>query len=448
MPFKQIRLLFLITAAFLQKEKTLILYSSIAGIVFFLLIIKVFPYIPRPKPTERMGMIGNYTFENLPISILNLASSGLTKIGLDGKPAPSLAGKWTIEEEGKVYSFLLAENIFWQDGSQVTAEDIKYDLPEVESKVVDRRVLQFTLKELFSPFPTLLATPVFKENFIGTGKYQIKKVEKNGPFVKKILLVGPDKNITFSFYPTSKTAFSAFKLGEFDQFLNLTENPFDKNWQDYMTVEREINKEQYIGIFLNLRDKNLANKNLRQALAYATPKPEGETRAVGPINPNSWAFNSDVKSYRSDASQAKKLFAKFLKESSEEKIKLRIDTTDTLLSLAEEIKKSWQDVLNIETEVKLVDRVPSDFQALLITSQIPADPDQYTFWHSTQESNLTGYRSPKADKILEDARRITEIEMRKEKYLDFQKFLLEDSPVIFISHPYVFNIKKNKVFTF
>lgn len=444
MSLKKIRLLFLIVGAFWKKEKKVVVATTIAAAGLFFLSVKVMPYVPRPKPTERIGVIGNYTFESLPEQILSLSSSGLTKIDENGLPIPSLADKWTVSEDGKSYSFYLAENIFWQDGTEVAANEIKFDLPNVETEIISNKVIKFNLQEPYSPFPTLLTKPIFKKNSIGTGRYQVKKIEKSGPYIRRLFLAGPDINIVYSFYPIEDAAFWAFKIGEIDQMPAVFNNPFEPEWFPFVSTETSVKKNQYIGIFLNMRDKYLADKNLRQALAYATLKPNDETRAIGPINPDSWAFNPDVKLYEADVKQAKNLFSKFINEIEEEKITLRIDTTNNFQFIAEQIKNNWEEALGINVEIKFMDRIPSDFQVLLIISEIPADPDQYTFWHSTQESNLTGYKSPKVDKILEDARQLTDTRNRKEKYYDFQKFILEDSPVIFLYHPQILTIKRNK----
>jgi peptide/nickel transport system substrate-binding protein len=445
MVFKKIRLYFLIIKAFLVKEKKIIFLSGLLSVIIFSLITYVVPYIPRPKTTEKIGLVGNYVFEDLPLSIVQLASSGLTKIGQDGKPLPSLAEKWKIEQEGKVYLVSLANNIFWQDGTPVKAEEINYNFENVTSSVIDSKTIKFTLKEPFAPFLNLLSQPIFKQQFVGTGRYQIKKLSTNGPYVKSLFLTGPDKNIVFSFYPTTQIAVEAFRLGEVNQLVDLNQMPFDKDWQNFIKIETKINKDQYVAIFLNLRDKLLSDKNLRQALAYATPKPNDQTRVIGPINPDSWAYNDSAKLYTPDTTQANRLLEKFKADNKDQKISLKLETTTNLLSQAEEIKKSWQSILDIDVEVKLIDRVSSDFQTLLITTQIPSDPDQYSFWHSTQKSNLTSYKSPKVDKLLEDARRISDFDQRREKYLDFQKFLVEDCPVIFLYHPQVFQITRKTI---
>ncbi len=444
--FKKIKLLFLIVFVFLKREKKAIFLSLVGGVIFFLVILKIFPYLPRPKTTQKIGLVGNYQFEDLPSSILLLASNGLVRIDEDGSPLPSLASRWETTPDGKTYFFYLADDIYWQDGKEIKAEEIKYDLPGVKMEIINSKTLKFSLEETFTPFPTLLSTPIFKKDYIGAGQYQIKKINKYGSFIRKMLLVGPDKNLLFKFYPDQTAAFLAFQLGEVDELWNLYQNPFTSEWEKYLLIKSQLNYDQYIGIFLNLRDKFLGNKNLRQALAYATPKLEGESRAIGPLNPHSWAFNANVKPYKTNPEQAKNLFEKFKKEMEVEKLKLTLDTTENFLGLAEAIKKNWQEILGIETEIKLIDTISFDFQTLLIISQIPPDPDQYSFWHSTQETNLTGYKSPKVDKILEDSRRLTDKQERKEKYFDFQRFLLEDSPVIFLSHPQSLTIKRKKLF--
>ncbi|KKQ55358.1 MAG: ABC-type dipeptide transport system, periplasmic component, partial [Candidatus Woesebacteria bacterium GW2011_GWC1_38_13] len=62
---------------------------------------------------------------------------------------------------------------------------------------------------------------------------------------------------------------------------------------------------------------------------------------------------------------------------------------------------------------------------------------------STQsETNITKYKNLRIDKILEDGRVEQDKEKRKELYFDFQRFLIEDSPAIFLYHPVWYNIHR------
>jgi oligopeptide transport system substrate-binding protein len=52
--------------------------------------------------------------------------SGLVRLDDDMQPEPDLAADWSISDDGRVYTFELRSDAFFQDGSPVTAEDFKY----------------------------------------------------------------------------------------------------------------------------------------------------------------------------------------------------------------------------------------------------------------------------------------------------------------------------------
>ena len=121
--------------------------------------------------------------------------------------------------------------------------------------------------------------------------------------------------------------------------------------------------------------------------------------------------------------------------------RIELATIPSLLSYAEEIKEDWEK-LGLEVKVKSVFSL-DEFEALLITQEVPVDPDQYLLWHSTQKMNISGYKSPKIDNLLEEGRKTLDQEKRKEAYLDFQRFLVEDTPAIFLFHPTLYTVSRN-----
>jgi ABC-type transport system substrate-binding protein len=100
------------------------------------------------------------------------------------------------------------------------------------------------------------------------------------------------------------------------------------------------------------------------------------------------------------------------------------------LELAEAVAASWQERQS-PGHVKTVDSLEPGWQAILVAQEIPG-PDQHSLWHSTQPTNLTHYSDLKVDKLLEDGRQISDQAQRKEIYVDFQRFLVEDSPGFFL----------------
>ena len=121
---------------------------------------------------------------------------------------------------------------------------------------------------------------------------------------------------------------------------------------------------------------------------------------------------------------------------------IELTTLSSLLPIAEEIKKDW-DALGVNTKIKVINNPYAEFQALLATQEIPSDPDQYLFWHSTQAGNISRYKSPKIDKLLEDGRKTLDKTERKDIYSDFQKSIVEETPAIFLFHPTVYTISKD-----
>ena len=169
------------------------------------------------------------------------------------------------------------------------------------------------------------------------------------------------------------------------------------------------------------------------ALNYAIDKERyKENRALGPISPFSWAYNPQVKQYNKDVTKTKDV----------KDLNIKLSTLPNLLSVAEEVKKD-SEAAGVKVEVEVTPTIPDNFQAFLATVDIPKDPDQYSLWHSTQMgSNISNYKSPRIDKLLEDGRTELDQEIRKKTYLDFQRFIVEDSPAIFLYHPTFFSVTK------
>mgnify|MGYP001586999956 FL=1 len=179
---------------------------------------------------------------------------------------------------------------------------------------------------------------------------------------------------------------------------------------------------------------------MRQALSYAVDKSKfNSEKALSSISPNSWSYNPQVKPYDYDPAKAKKLIEDLPKESKQD-LKIKLVTSPVLLSVAESIAKDWE-ALGIKVIVQVYSGIPSEYQAFLAIYDIPGDPDQYSLWHSTQaDTNISRYKNPRIDKLLEDGRVELDLEVRKKIYLDFQRFLVEDSPAIFLYHPITYRV--------
>lgn len=439
---KKIRFLYWMLRGFVEKHGKLLFLGIVLGILGFLIAPRVIAIMPRPKPVEKIAVIGRPTLSELPLFIQKQISLGLTEITPSGEAIPSLAEKFTVENEGRQIRFSLRTDLTWHDGKPFTANDVNYNFSDVTTHVVSDSQIVFELKEPFAPFPTIVSQPLFrseksrifpgKVSLLGIGPTRVKKISHSGQYITELILKSNERTRRYRFYNTQEAAILAFKLGEVDQILELTSPGELANWPNTI-IEEVVHKDRYVALFFNTEDANLASKSFRQALTYAIAnKPQDETRALSSINIDSWAYNPQVKPYEYDPEAAKRLLEAVQEEGQSIKSNLELTTTLPYLNLAENIKDDWLK-LGIQTTIKVAIYLPENFQILLIAQEIPPDPDQYSLWHSTQSTNLTRYNSPKVDKLLENGRQTIDKKERIQIYQDFQRFLVEDGPAAFFS---------------
>jgi ABC-type transport system substrate-binding protein len=161
---------------------------------------------------------------------------------------------------------------------------------------------------------------------------------------------------------------------------------------------------------------------------------------------------------------------RLLSEPPQMKLDLNLTTTIEYQERAEQIKKEWEEFgifaaqrcqedkaitdksecerMQISVTIR-VQSIPdtTNFQLLLIGYGIDPDPDQYAMWHSDQPTNITGYKNTRIDNLLEKARQSTDQSDRKQQYQEFQQFLLEDPPAIFLEYIKRYEVKRNQLLT-
>lgn len=387
-----------------------------------------------------LGFIGTYQEHDLPQEVTRLISQSLIEADENGKNKANLVTGWETNNDATVFKFKLKDDLRWSDGTYLKSQDLVFNVPNTEISTPDESTVQFKLKESYAPLPSLLTKPVIKRaSMIGTGPYRIAKIEKSRIFITKIELKSLDPNlpaVTIRFYPNEKVAITGFNLGEVQSLFGfLSSNTFISNPK--VNYRQKTDYSKIVSILFNTKEAALSSRSLRQALSFAAPIIEGEEIANSPYPPKLWAYNPDSKDYLSNHEEAKKAMGRAKASVSEEQLKgeLILTTTPNLEDVGNQVINAWRD-LGINAKLRIESGIAQNFQSLLITQSIPADPDQYTLWHTTQEkTNLTKYDSKRADKDLEDGRKAVDEQERKEKYFDFQKTLLEDAPAVFLYFP-------------
>lgn len=447
---KRRRLLVWLIKAYLKKwRRNIFTFFSLGlGFFFFLyFLLKIFNPILPFENKQTIGIVGTYTTTNLPMEVLSKLSYGLTYISADGKPKPMASTSWSINDSGKTYVFKLKDNIFFNDGKKLTSSSVGYNFSNVKVETPDPKTIVFKLKESYSPFPVTVSRPILKKNFVGLGDYKINKLETNGDFVESIQLI-PKKPglppLIYQFYPTEDALKTALALGEINttrdlQTLDFMGTSFDKF--KTLKIAKRVNYGKLVTLFYNTQDKVLSDKRLREALTYTIPNEFSEgKRNRTPYPPTFWVSQESAVTIEQDFNHAKLLLSES-SASDSASLRLSIKTLSKYKSVAQRIRNSFNEI-GIKSDIEVVNSVPASFQVFLGDYNVSKDPDQYPLWHSDQPNNITGYKSLRIDKLLEDGRQIFDPTERIKIYSDFQKYLLDDSPAAFLYFPYYYTVIK------
>ena len=443
---KKLRFLTEYAVHYLKKYAWVIIAGALFGsIVFLQRNILLSFYKSLQEGDRNIGVEGLYTINKLPDFISSQISQGFTVVTENNKPQlSSLISQMTVGENNLSYTFTFREGLIWQNGKKFNTQDINLKIPGIEITPIESNKIKFILSKPYSPMLSLLSKPLFiKNSLVGiNGIYSVQNITYQDGYIKQLYLkpIGNNQKIIYHFYQNNQDLINAFKLGEVDEISTTNLDSDISSWPK-LKITQTVKDQQYLAIFINTNKIN--DKQTRQAIAYATPKTNDKnSRCLGPISPNSWAYNAEIKNYNFNPVRAKELLAKdSLKE-------LNLIVSDPkLLGHAEKIKQSWEQILNIKVKVSVASQQidPNDYDTFLGYGQVPTDPDQYSFWHSTQtKTNITNFNNSRIDKLLEEGRQTTDQIQRKNIYYDFQRFLLEESPAIFLEFPTTYTISRIK----
>ncbi len=449
---KRKRLILWLLKAYLKKWGKTILTSFVLGfgviLILFLNRNFLISFIPNLNE-ETVGIAGIYSRRdlpnNLPEVIQSEASRGLTKVNEKGEVKPDLAKSWEVKDDGKTFVFYIKENETFSDGREVDSKSINYNFADVTIERPAKHVIVFKLKVKYSPFLVTLSNyKVYKKNLVGVSDYKINDITTNGDFIRSIELlnVKNKKKIKYVFYDTQEALKNAYVLGEVTSIIDINDLSYHRgvNLGSFKNtnVLKNTNSNKIVTLFFNTTDSVVSDKKIRKALAYSLPDnfKDGK-RTHTPYKEEYW-FNNSEEKYQRDLEYVK-IQLEQTDASKSGGLTLNIKALPQYESLAKEISKYWKEI-GIKTKIEVVAGVPSDFQIFLGELPVLKDPDQYTIWHTGQDSNITNYKNLRIDKLLEDGRQTYAFEERKKIYEDFQKYLIDDMPAAFLFYPYTYTL--------
>jgi len=419
-----------------------------------------------PSSTHTEGVVGqpqsffpSQAESQIDKTISSLVYRGLLKYDQDGLLVGDLAEEWKISEDGLAYTVKIKPNQYWSQGIEITSDDLIYTafkLPEfsdVATDKIDKYTVRYILPNKFSPFLSLLTIGVMQANTeekqnplmpISNGDFQVISVKRDGPAVKQITLQNKNKDasfkkLVFRYYSNEAELITAAKLGEIDSF-SLSYSYDLEGFSHYQIPITSV----YYSLLFNLENPKFESDNFRLKLAQVLPIDELlNDLGIPTQGPISYSEFTNTKL------NFDKYAPNFVPEFLNEEVSIIVPDVKHQKDLANQIAKIWEEKLGLRVVVLPMNPdgiresiVPSkNFEILLYGQQIGRDPDRYVNWHSTQSEfpglNITGFNQVRADRALEEGRKILEKEERRIHYDDFQANIMEHMPAIFLYHPYL-----------
>lgn len=307
-----------------------------------------------------IGMISTHTTELNPLvpkerdimSLYAVMYESLVTIDDNGIPQPLLAESWSESGDGKTWTFTLRENLFFSDGSPVTAQDVAasgsflLNMAQAENEA-DRgfyanmryMVSSFSARDertvevkaarpyyglLYSmTFPVVPAAQVGMVNPVGSGPYVVSAFEAGSYLMLDVnehwwQMTPQVKEITVMFYTNNKDMITAYEYGRVDTVF--TRSVAAAQYRSgntslsitYATRQLEV-------LLMSHRDRSfpLNNPNIRKAIRYAINKDliarnvyMGMTRnADTPYSSDSWLYYDQESTFVYNPDKARELIA-------------------------------------------------------------------------------------------------------------------------------------------
>ena len=359
----------------------------------------------------------------------------------------------------------------------------------------DDYTVTFTLKEPYAPFLTSLTVGIAAEHVwsqiapqnatlteqvlkpVGTGPFQFAEIatrRKTGDITSYRLVrndqyygTSPYLNeIIFTFYTTYEEALQALQSGKADGSSFLPLANLKTATQHRSSDINQLLLPQYFAIFFNPQKNEALNEaGVRAALSLGTDRSAivkealfGQGRPLHlPIPPNFLSFDGDNNPPATNLEAAQQNLSESgwsvgddgIRQKDGKPLVIKLTTTDwpEYIKTAQIIQSQWRQLgVDVQLEhlgagtIQQTIVQPRDFEALLFGEILPADPDPYPFWHSTQTRspglNLASFKNQAVDKLLEEARKTTDQPKRIELYKEFQNKILELNPAIILYQPY------------
>ena len=299
-------------------------------------------------------------------------------------------------------------------------------------------------------------------NIVGSGMFKLKEwiagdrlvLERNTYFKDANSNI---KEIVIKFIPEANSRMIMLETGEVDiaeSLLPLDFQKISKEDDKFVSVEMQSSSNMFIGF--DLRDKHLADKRVRQAIAYAINNQDivdsiyngSATVATSPIPKITTGHNENSNPYTQNIEKAKELLAE-AGYADGFNIVLNVNEDNQRVDTAVVIQDNLKAIgINVEIKtyqwasyVAFVENPAQEKGMFLMAWNIANDdPDEllYPLYHSSQidaHTNVVFYKNEEFDNLISKARETTDKEKRIELYKKAQDIIQEELPHYAILYP-------------
>jgi peptide/nickel transport system substrate-binding protein len=396
------------------------------------------------------------------------------------------------------YEVRIREGITFHDGSDLTAEDVKFTFdrltkegamdgqtspraslagPIADTIVVDEHTVQFVLE---SPWPVFRAYLPFNQvvskafvekvgtdgmatQVMGSGPFRLvewrrgdsvimERVEDYYGGATAIPPAGPAgvERVIFRIIPEPASRVAALLAGEVDLIDELPHHAIPQVEQSPNTQVLRTNGTRSFFMDLNNRVPPFDDKLVRQAANHAIDRELVIDRMLNGlatplatlISPDSYGYNPDLPVYAYDPERARELLAE---AGYPDGVDVTLDVDEPFREQAEAIAAMLTDA-GLRTSVQLWERTA-------LTEIWRGDHDRHMFLRSwgdgaldpvgifvpvlktEDRGNFSGYSNEEVDRLLSAADTETDIEARSRMYQDAQAIIHDEAPLLYLWLP-------------
>ena len=459
------------------------------------------------------GMDSTVVDDGMSFNAIHAITDGLTAVNEKGKTAPAIAKSWDVSDDGKTYTFHLRD-AKWSNGDKVTANDFVYSwrkiikdagnyaymlgnggasvknadaLMELGANATDEQMatlgvtakddktLVVELENKVPYFTDLMAFPCYfpqNEKFVEKcGKNYGTKPEytlSNGAYTMTKWVKGNKATFTKNdkYYDAKTVATKNLEMYLVQDPKTAAQN-FDNGKVDYATINSTLvdkykdkdtfttfNEGYLFYLQLNFKNNTVANKNVREALAYAINRKDlcenvlkdGSMAATGFVpsqlstSPAGRDFRDDADKYVSyDQKKAQQYLDAAKKELGTDTITIDLlyGTDESPMdTMAEYLQGSFAKLKGLKVNMvatvkkdRIYNREEHGTYEIACTRWGPdyADPTTYLNLFLTGNSNNFGkYSNAKVDSLMKQVQTESDVNKRWDLMTQLEKTALDD----------------------